>query len=60
MLNYFSNLTAYLSVGAPVYFVVKDNYKYTGINQQNGICGGNGCPENSLLGQLYTASLRPN
>ena len=60
VLNYFSNLTAYLSVGAPVYFVVKDGYKYTTISDQNGICGGRGCPQDSLLGQLYTASLLPN
>ncbi|KAL8625091.1 hypothetical protein ACOMHN_030726 [Nucella lapillus] len=60
VLHYFSNLTAYLSVGAPVYFVVKDGYNYTPTQGQNGICGGNGCPEDSLLGQVYSASLRAN
>ncbi|KAK7485656.1 hypothetical protein BaRGS_00023105, partial [Batillaria attramentaria] len=60
VLNYFSNLTAYLSVGAPVYFVVKDGYNYTGPKGQNGICGGSGCPSNSLLSQVFTSSLRPN
>lgn len=60
VLHYFSNLTAYLSVGAPVYFVVKDGYNYTTVQQQNGICGANGCPEKSLLGQLFTASLQPD
>ncbi|KAK7091360.1 NPC intracellular cholesterol transporter 1-like [Littorina saxatilis] len=60
VLDYFSNLTAYLSVGAPVYFVVKDGYNYTNVHDQNGICGGNGCPEQSLLGQIYSASLQPN
>lgn len=58
MLDYFNALNDYLSVGPPVYFVVKDGYNYTNIQGQNGICGGNGCPENSLLGQLYTASLQ--
>lgn len=60
VLNYFSNLTAYLSVGAPVYFVVKDGYNYSGTASQNGICGGGGCPSSSLLAQVYTASLQPN
>ncbi|KAL8568619.1 hypothetical protein ACOMHN_032275 [Nucella lapillus] len=60
VLDYFSNLTAYLSVGAPVYFVVRDGYDYSSVRQQNGLCGGNGCLENSLLGQLYTASKQPD
>jgi Niemann-Pick C1 protein len=60
VLDYFSNLTAYLSVGAPVYLVVKGGYRYDTPAQQNGICGGNGCPEDSLLGQVYTASLLNN
>ncbi|XP_076457250.1 NPC intracellular cholesterol transporter 1-like [Babylonia areolata] len=60
VLNYFDKLQRYLSVGAPVYFVVKDGYNYTSVHDQNGVCGGNGCPETSLLGQVYTASLRSN
>ncbi|XP_076437724.1 NPC intracellular cholesterol transporter 1-like [Babylonia areolata] len=59
VLHYFSNLTAYLSVGAPVYLVLRDGYNYSSPSLQNAVCGGSGCLEDSLLGQLYTASRQP-
>lgn len=58
MLDYFKNLSAYLHTGAPVYFVVEDGLDYRTLEGQNAICGGNGCPQNSLCGQLFTASLQ--
>ncbi|XP_055955668.1 NPC intracellular cholesterol transporter 1 [Patella vulgata] len=56
VLQYFNNLTKYLSVGAPVYFVVKDGHNYTSLKGQNAICGGSGCPQDSLLGQVFQAT----
>ena len=56
VLDYFGNITAYLSVGAPVYFVVPSGQNYTNSKGQNGVCGGRGCPQNSLVGQVFTAS----
>lgn len=60
MLDYFEAIKKYLSVGPPVYFVVEDGYDYSSRDTQNMICGGNGCAENSLLGQVYTASKMAN
>ena len=60
VLNYFGNLSEYLHVGPPVYFVVKEGHNYTSIPGQNAICGGSGCPQNSLVGQINTASQLPN
>ncbi|XP_041362124.1 NPC intracellular cholesterol transporter 1-like [Gigantopelta aegis] len=60
MINYFNNISKYLSVGAPVYFVVEDGHNYTSSRGQNQICGSNGCDEMSLLGQIFKASQTPN
>ena len=46
----------YLSVGAPVYFVVEDGVDYTKVKEQNEICSGAGCDPGSLLAQVYRAS----
>lgn len=56
VLDYFKNITAYLSVGAPVYFVVPKGHNYTSTKGQNDVCGGRGCPQNSLNGQVFRAS----
>ncbi|XP_014671741.1 PREDICTED: LOW QUALITY PROTEIN: Niemann-Pick C1 protein-like [Priapulus caudatus] len=60
VLDYFGAIKKYLSVGPPVYFVVEDGYEYTNRSTQNKICGGNGCADDSLLSQIYTASKQPN
>lgn len=60
VLDYFNKMDTYLSVGPPVYFVVEDGHDYTTMEGQNQICGGNGCPENSVLGQIFKASQIPN
>ncbi|XP_033726498.1 NPC intracellular cholesterol transporter 1-like isoform X1 [Pecten maximus] len=60
VLDYFTNLSEYLHVGPPVYFVVEEGQDYVTMEGQNEICGGNGCPQDSLAGQVYTASLRAN
>uniref|UniRef100_A0A671XYC3 Niemann-Pick disease, type C1 n=1 Tax=Sparus aurata TaxID=8175 RepID=A0A671XYC3_SPAAU len=57
VLDYFKNLTEYLHTGAPVYFVVEDGLNYSSPEGQNVVCGGVGCNNNSLVQQVYAASL---
>lgn len=45
-----------MSIGPPVYWVVKGPLNYSNISIQNMMCGGVGCSESSLTVQLYTAS----
>ena len=56
VLDYFNKMDAYLSVGPPVYFVVESGHNYTTTEGQNQICGSKGCPENSVLGQIFKSS----
>lgn len=57
--GYFDNITEYLRVGPPVYFVVKD-YNYSiGSNQTNKLCSINQCDPNSLLNEISRAALSP-
>jgi Niemann-Pick C1 protein len=60
VLKYFTSMEKYLSVGPPVYFVVESGHDYSTVKGQNLICGGSGCPEYSLLGQVYQATRQPN
>jgi len=60
VLDYFNAMGHYLQVGAPVYFVVEDGHDYTTQVGQNQICGARGCPEISLLGQVFQASRTPD
>ncbi|XP_042353563.1 NPC intracellular cholesterol transporter 1 [Plectropomus leopardus] len=60
VLDYFRNLSMYLHTGAPVYFVVEDGLNYRTQEDQNVVCGGVGCNNNSLVQQVYTASLISN
>ncbi|MCJ8745223.1 hypothetical protein PDJAM_G00127900 [Pangasius djambal] len=57
VLYYFGNLTKYLHTGPPVYFVVKEGHDYRTSEGQNQVCGGVGCNNDSLIQQIYTASL---
>ena len=56
VLDYFKGLSTYLSVGPPVYFIVQNGHNYTSLDGQNEICGSAGCPEYSMLGEIYKAS----
>ena len=56
VLDYFGNLSAYLSVGAPIYYVMPAGHNYKTRKGQNAVCGGRGCPQDSLIGQLFRAS----
>ncbi|KAI8497623.1 NPC intracellular cholesterol transporter 1 [Branchiostoma belcheri] len=49
VLEYFSNISRYLKVGAPVYFVVEEGHDYTTKAGQNMICGSSGCNRDSLV-----------
>lgn len=60
MLEYFKNISKYLHTGAPVYFVVEDGLNYSTLEGQNLVCGGVGCNNDSLVQQVYTASLISN
>lgn len=60
VLDYFKNISAYLSVGPPVYFVVQSGHNYTSTAGQNDVCGGKGCPQDSLVGQVFQAARLPN
>jgi Niemann-Pick C1 protein len=60
VLDYFEALEKYLSVGVPVYFVVKNGLNYSDINNQNLICSSSGCDPESLLNQINQAALLPN
>nr|CAD7400315.1 unnamed protein product [Timema poppensis] len=59
VLKYFKAMNSYLSIGPPMYFVVKDGLNYSDTMTQNMICGGQHCNSDSLLTQVYVASKRP-
>ncbi|XP_065652325.1 NPC intracellular cholesterol transporter 1 isoform X2 [Hydra vulgaris] len=60
LIDYFSNMSVYLKTGAPVYFVVKEGFNYSDLNQQNKICGVSGCNQNSVVETIFVNSLMSN
>jgi len=52
-------MTQFLSIGPPVYFVVKNGMNYSDPNVQNLVCGGQYCNLDSLSTQVYFASKNP-
>nr|XP_043632783.1 NPC intracellular cholesterol transporter 1-like [Erigeron canadensis] len=57
--GYFNNVSEYLRIGAPLYFVVK-NYNYSSESSQtNQLCSINHCDSNSLLNEISKASVVP-
>ncbi|KAI3517965.1 hypothetical protein L1887_06233 [Cichorium endivia] len=57
--GYFNNVSEYLRIGPPLYFVVK-NYNYSSESRQtNQLCSINHCDSNSLLNEISKASLVP-
>ena len=60
MLDWFRDIKNYLHVGSPVYFVLDGEYDYEHVDNQNKICGLAGCNSDSLVQQIYLASLRPD
>ncbi|XP_044760492.1 NPC intracellular cholesterol transporter 1 isoform X1 [Coccinella septempunctata] len=59
VLKYFQFLNSYLSIGPPVYFVLKKGLNFTEDKTQNAICGGMYCDTDSLITQLFVASKIP-
>lgn len=59
VLKYFRFLQNYLSIGPPMYFVVKGGLNYSKTEHQNLICGGQFCSPDSLSTQIFIASKRP-
>jgi Niemann-Pick C1 protein len=60
VLDYFEALEKYLSVGVPLYFVIKNGVNYSSIDVQNLICSTSGCNSDSMLNQITQASFNPN
>nr|CAB3264418.1 Niemann-Pick C1 protein [Phallusia mammillata] len=59
VLDYFDGIKQYLSVGAPVYFVIEDGQDYTTPDGANQVCGGIGCNNDSLIEQIsYMAKMQ--
>ncbi|KAJ8762195.1 hypothetical protein K2173_007350 [Erythroxylum novogranatense] len=57
--GYFQNVSEYLRIGAPLYFVVK-NYNYSSESTQtNNLCSISQCNSNSLLNEIARASISP-
>ncbi|KAG6712155.1 hypothetical protein I3842_05G089900 [Carya illinoinensis] len=57
--GYFSNVSEYLRIGPPLYFVVKD-YNYSLESRHtNLLCSISQCDSNSLLNEISKASLAP-
>jgi len=60
VLHYFRALNKYLSIGPPVYFVLKSGLDFSDIETQNLVCASQFCNNNSLLTQIYLESRRSN
>lgn len=56
VLRYFDALEKYLSVGPPVYFVVKSGFNYDDFNDQNTLCSVGFCYRESLVNQISDAT----
>ncbi|OMO54599.1 niemann-Pick C1 protein-like protein [Corchorus olitorius] len=57
--GYFNNISEYLRIGPPLYFVVK-NYNYSSESiHTNQLCSISQCNSNSLLNEIARASLTP-
>ncbi|CAK9178320.1 unnamed protein product [Ilex paraguariensis] len=57
--GYFNNVSEYLRIGPPLYFVVK-NYNYSSESRQtNQLCSISQCDSNSLLNEIARASSIP-
>lgn len=60
VLNYFKSLNKYLSIGPPVYFVLKSGLNFSTTLDQNLVCSGQFCNDDSIITQIYLASRRSN
>lgn len=58
--KYFQYLSRYLSIGPPVYFIVKEGLNYSDVRVQNLLCSGQYCNPDSLTAQIFAASKSSN
>ncbi|XP_014211184.1 Niemann-Pick C1 protein isoform X2 [Copidosoma floridanum] len=56
VLKYFKYLNTYLSIGPPVYFVVKQGLNYSDLRVQNLLCSAQYCHPDSVPSQIFSAS----
>jgi Niemann-Pick C1 protein len=59
IIKYFDGIQKHLSVGPPVYFVVKDGYNYSNVDTLRQLCGASQCESNSLQSLISSASFFP-
>ncbi|XP_076646594.1 NPC intracellular cholesterol transporter 1 homolog 1b [Halictus rubicundus] len=59
VLKYFQYMNDLLSMGPPVYFVLTPGLNYSNREVQNVICGGQGCNDDSMYTQIYSAAKQP-
>ncbi|XP_076243132.1 Niemann-Pick type C-1a isoform X2 [Calliopsis andreniformis] len=60
VLKYFKFLNSYLSIGPPMYFVVKGGLNFSNTEAQNLVCGGQYCNSDSVSTQIFIASKQSN
>ncbi|XP_005183450.1 NPC intracellular cholesterol transporter 1 isoform X3 [Musca domestica] len=60
VLHYFQSLNKYLSIGPPVYFVLKSGLNFSTTFDQNLVCSGQFCNDDSVITQIYLSSKRSN
>ncbi|KAH7727935.1 vacuolar membrane protein [Aphelenchoides avenae] len=58
-LSHFKNMDRFLSVGPPVFFVLRGAYDFSDRDLQNLVCSVGGCSHNSLGAQIARASQWP-
>eukprot|EP00898_Chlorokybus_atmophyticus_P005812 jgi/Chlat1/6231/Chrsp44S05762 len=56
--GYFTDITEYLRVGPPLYFMLKD-FDYTSEQRVDSVCGIGGCHPDSLVNEIAKAALAP-
>jgi hypothetical protein len=59
IIKYFDGIQKHLSVGPPVYFVVKDGFNYSSTDTLRQLCGSSQCESNSLQSLISSASFFP-
>ncbi|XP_050099286.1 NPC intracellular cholesterol transporter 1 homolog 1b [Anopheles aquasalis] len=59
VVKYFRFMADLFWMGPPVYFVLQPGLNYTAEEDQNVVCGGILCNDDSISTQLYLASLQP-
>lgn len=57
--SFFQFMSEILTMGAPVYWVLSSGLTFDNVRQQNLICGGPGCNNDSVVTKLYIASNYP-